>query len=51
MLTDESAESAGLFTALMDRFAVLGGIDLEPPDRTEAARSADFTGWEADHRV
>jgi len=46
ILTDalrEPADSAGLFTALMDRFGVLGGIDLELPDRAEPARGADLT--------
>jgi antitoxin FitA len=38
----EPADSAGLFTALLDRFGELGGIDLELPDRTEPARAADF---------
>lgn len=39
----DSASSAGLFTALLDRFGALGGIDLDVPDRTEPARAADFT--------
>jgi plasmid stability protein len=39
----ESADSAGLFTALLDRFGMLGGVDLDLPDRTEPARAADFT--------
>ena len=39
----EPADSAGLFTTLLDRFAILGGVDLELPDRTEPARAADFT--------
>jgi len=34
----EPADSAGLFTALLDRFAALGGVDLQLP-----ARAADFT--------
>jgi antitoxin FitA len=38
----EPADSAGLFTALLDRFGGLGGIDLELPDRAETARAADF---------
>jgi antitoxin FitA len=45
ILTDalrEPADSAGLFTALMDRFGMLGGIDLELPDRAEPARGADL---------
>lgn len=39
----EIPDSAGLFTVLMDRFAVLGGVDLEIPGRDEPARAADFT--------
>jgi antitoxin FitA len=39
----EPADSAGLFTALLDRFGTLGGVDLELPDRAEPARAADFT--------
>jgi antitoxin FitA len=39
----EPADSAGLFTALLDRFGMLGGIELELPDRTEPARAADFS--------
>jgi plasmid stability protein len=39
----DPADSAGLFTALLDRFAMLGGIDLELPARAEPARAADFT--------
>lgn len=39
----EPADSEGLFTALLDRFGVLGGVDLELPDRAEPARAADFT--------
>lgn len=39
----EPADSAGLFTALLDRFATLGGVDLDLADRTEPARAADFT--------
>jgi plasmid stability protein len=38
----EPADSAGLFTALLDRFGELGGIDLELSDRAEPARAADF---------
>ncbi len=38
----EPADSAGLFTALLDRFGGLGGIDLELPGRAETARAADF---------
>jgi antitoxin FitA len=39
----EPADSAGLFTALLDRFGMLGGIELELPDRTEPARATDFS--------
>jgi plasmid stability protein len=39
----EPGDSAGLFTAILDRFAVLGGVDLELPARDEPARAADFT--------
>jgi antitoxin FitA len=39
----EPADSAGLFTTLLDRFATLGGVDLELPDRADPARAADFT--------
>jgi plasmid stability protein len=39
----EPADSAGLFTALLDRFGRLGGVDLELPNREEPPRAADFT--------
>jgi plasmid stability protein len=38
----ESSDSVGLFTALLDRFAALGGVDLELPDRTD--NGSDFSG-------
>jgi len=38
----EPVDSAGSFTALLDRFGALGGVDLELPDRAEPARAADF---------
>jgi plasmid stability protein len=38
----EPSDSAGLFTALLDRFGALGGVELELPDRTESARAASF---------
>ena len=38
----EPADSAGLFTALPDRFVTLGGVDLQLPGRDEPARAADF---------
>ena len=46
ILTDavrEPADSAGLFTAVLDRFGVLGGVELELPERTEPARAVDFS--------
>ena len=39
----ERPDSAGLFTALLDRFGTLGGVDLELPGRAEPARAADFS--------
>ena len=39
----EPADSAGLFTTLLDRFGSLGGVELEPLARAESARAADFT--------
>lgn len=39
----EPNDSAGLFTALLDRFGQLGGVDLELPEREEPPRAADFT--------
>jgi antitoxin FitA len=38
----ESSDPAGLFTALLDRFGALGGVELDVPVRTEPARAADF---------
>ena len=46
ILTDavrEPADSAGLFTALLDQFGTLGGADLQLPERNEPARAADFS--------
>jgi plasmid stability protein len=40
---DEPERSSGLFTALTDRFADLGGIDLAFPARDTSVRSADLT--------
>ena len=34
--------SDALFTMLLDRFAALGGVELELPARSTAARAADF---------
>ena len=39
----EPADSFGLFTALLDRFGTLGGVDMELPERNERARAADFS--------
>lgn len=39
----EPEQSTGLFTALTDRFAALGGVDLELPARVTPARSADLS--------
>jgi len=39
----EPADSAGLFTTLLDRFGALGGVDLDLPRREEPARAADFS--------
>jgi plasmid stability protein len=39
----EPADSAGLFSALLDQFGALGGVDLDLPERTEPARAADFS--------
>jgi hypothetical protein len=39
----EPVDSAGLFTALLDRFGTLGGVDLHLPGRDEPARAADFS--------
>jgi plasmid stability protein len=38
----DPVDSAGLFTALLDRFGMLGGVDLELPARADPARAADF---------
>jgi plasmid stability protein len=40
---EEPADSAGLFTALLDRFGMLGGVDLDLPASSEPARAADIT--------
>jgi plasmid stability protein len=36
-------QAEGLFTALLDRFASVGGVDLELPPRATPARAADLT--------
>lgn len=39
----EPEQPTGLFGALMDRFATLGGVDLDLPARDTPARSAHLT--------
>jgi antitoxin FitA len=39
----DPADSAGLFTTILDRFGALGGVDLERPGREEPARAAEFS--------
>ena len=39
----EPADSAGLFSALLDQFGQLGGVDLDLPEREEPARAAEFS--------
>lgn len=39
----EPSESPGLFTTLLDRFAELGGAELELPQRATAPRAADLS--------
>ncbi len=39
----EPADAAGLFTELLDRFGMLGGVDLDLPERREPARAVNFT--------
>ncbi len=46
ILTDavrEPGKSDNLFTALLDRFADLGGVDLELPSRATPPRAADLS--------
>ena len=46
ILTEAVSEpegSAGLFSALLERFAMLGGVDLELPQRAERSRAADLS--------
>jgi plasmid stability protein len=46
ILTDAvggSKTSEGLFTALLDRFGDIGGVEVELPRRTSAARAPDFS--------
>jgi plasmid stability protein len=39
----EPADAAGLFSAILDEFGALGGVDLDLPARDEPARAADFS--------
>jgi plasmid stability protein len=36
-------QAAGLFAALLDRMAELGGVDLDLPAREERPRAADLS--------
>ena len=47
----EPADSAGLFTALLDRFGMLGGVDLDLPAREGQAPAADFTARSSSART
>jgi plasmid stability protein len=38
----EPERSDGLFTALLDRFSDIGGVELDLPARATAARAADL---------
>ena len=38
----DSRSDEGLFTTLLDRFAALGGVDLELPPRAGSARPLDM---------
>ena len=38
----------GIGTRIRERFAALGGVELELPERSEAARAADFRNKSAD---
>jgi antitoxin FitA len=39
----EPDASQGLFTALLDRFADIGGVELDLPPRAARTRAADLT--------
>jgi len=38
----EPERSGGLFTALIDRFSAIGGVDLDLPPRSTPTRAADL---------
>jgi plasmid stability protein len=40
--TEEDGPRTDLFSALTERFAQLGGVDLDVPARTTPPRAADF---------
>jgi plasmid stability protein len=40
--TEEERPRTDLFSALTERFAQLGGVDLDVPARTTPPRAADF---------
>jgi antitoxin FitA len=42
-VTEEERPRADLFSALTERFAQLGGVDLDVPARTTPPRAADFS--------
>lgn len=37
------SQTEDLFTALLDRFADVGGVELEPPSRSTRPRAADLS--------
>ncbi len=39
----EPSSSEGLFTALLERFGEIGGVELDLPARATPARAADFS--------
>lgn len=43
----QPADPGGLGSRIHARFAALGGVDLDLPARTEAARAATFDGADA----
>ncbi len=40
----EPSTSEGLFTTLLERFAEVGGVELDLPPRATSAGAADLTG-------
>lgn len=39
----EPRDGKSLFTTLLDRFSSMGGVELELPERSTAARAADLS--------